>query len=132
MPVYHVVTTENTVPAAQKAALAAEITRLHASITGAPTSFVHVTFAELPEGSVFTDAAPSRPLLIEATTRAGHADAEKTRLAREISAAGSRLTGVPESHILVIIKDSPARFAAEGGRILPEPGDEGDWIAESG
>ncbi|MFJ4844862.1 MULTISPECIES: 4-oxalocrotonate tautomerase family protein [unclassified Streptomyces] len=71
MPVHHVVTTENTVPAGQKAALTAEITRLHASITGAPTSFVHVTFAELPGGSVLTDAAPSRPLLIEATTRAG-------------------------------------------------------------
>lgn len=87
---------------------------------------MHVTFAELPEDSVFTDSAPSRPLLIEATTRAGHADAEKTQPAMDISAAGSRVTGVPESRILVIIKDSPARFAAEGGRILPEPGDEGD------
>jgi len=61
MPVYHVVTTQNTVSAQQKAGLAAEITRLHASITGAPTSFVHVTFAELPEGSVFTERFPHVP-----------------------------------------------------------------------
>lgn len=49
---------------------AAESTRPHSSITGAPTSFVHVTFAEEPEDGVFADAAPSHPLLIEATARA--------------------------------------------------------------
>lgn len=66
-------------PAGQKAASAAETTRLLVSITGAPTSSVHATFAEQPEGSVVKDAVPSRPLLVEATTRAGNADAEKTR-----------------------------------------------------
>jgi hypothetical protein len=32
---------------------------------------------------------------------------------------------------LVIIQDSPARFAVEGGRVLPEPGAEDDWLNEA-
>ncbi|MET9874711.1 tautomerase family protein [Actinacidiphila glaucinigra] len=119
MPVHHVVTPRNTVSAEQKAELAADITRLHSESTGTPTSFVHVAFAELPEDSVHTDAAPSRPLKIEATARAGHADAEKTRLATEISAADSRISDAPESRILVMCR-------------TPRAGDEGDWIAGSG
>lgn len=83
-----------------------------------------------PDINVFTDSAPSRPLLIHGMTRAGRPDAEKAQLAKSISTASSEVTGVPESRILVIITDSPARFAVEGGRVLPEPGDEDDWLNE--
>ncbi|GAX49715.1 tautomerase family protein [Streptomyces olivochromogenes] len=130
MPVYGVTTTRGIVSDEQKADLAAEITRIHSSVTGAPSSFVHVVFTELPEANVFTDSAPSRPLLIHGTTRAGRPDAEKVRLAKSISTASSEITGVPESRVLVIITDTPARFAVEGGRVLPEPGDEDDWLDE--
>ncbi|MER5786923.1 tautomerase family protein [Streptomyces sp. NPDC001980] len=130
MPVYSVTTTRGLLPDEQKADLAAEITKLHSSVTGAPSSFVHVVFTELPEANVFTDSAPSRPLLIHGMTRAGRPDAEKVQLAKSISTATSEVTGVPESRILVIITDSPARFAVEGGRVLPEPGDEDDWLNE--
>ena len=30
--------------------------------------------------------------------------------------------------VLVVIQSSPARFAVEGGRVLPEPGDEPSWL----
>jgi hypothetical protein len=33
--------------------------------------------------------------------------------------------------VLVIIQSSPARFAVEGGRVLPEPGQEKSWLAGS-
>jgi hypothetical protein len=52
----------------------------------------------------------------------------KQRPALEISAACSRATEIPEGRILVTIAEVPARFAVEGGRILPEPGLEGDWM----
>jgi phenylpyruvate tautomerase PptA (4-oxalocrotonate tautomerase family) len=129
MPLYTCITTTDTLADDTKAALAAEITKIHSAITGAPTSFVHVVFPELPATNVFTDASPSRPLLIDGRIRAGRADADKTRLAAEISASSSRIAGIPEARILVSIHDRPARFVVEGGRVMPEPGAEDDWLA---
>jgi phenylpyruvate tautomerase PptA (4-oxalocrotonate tautomerase family) len=92
---------------------------------------VHVVFQELPATNVFTDSSPSQPLLINGLIRAGRADADKVRLANDISASSSRIAGIPESRILVSIADRPARFAVEGGRVLPEPGAEDDWLAQA-
>ena len=67
MPVYTCITAAKTLADQTKAALAAEITKIHSSITGAPTSFVHVVFQELPATNLFTDSSPSQPLLITAS-----------------------------------------------------------------
>jgi phenylpyruvate tautomerase PptA (4-oxalocrotonate tautomerase family) len=131
MPLYTCLTTANTLADDTKAALAAEITKIHSSITRAPSSFVHVVFQELPATNVFTDSSPSQPLLINGIIRAGRADADKVRLANDISASSSRIAGIPEARILVSIADRPARFAVEGGRVLPEPGAEDDWLAQA-
>jgi phenylpyruvate tautomerase PptA (4-oxalocrotonate tautomerase family) len=131
MPLYTCLTTAKTLADDTKAALAAEITKIHSSITRAPSSFVHVVFQELPATNVFTDSSPSQPLLINGIIRAGRADADKVRLANDISASSSRIAGIPEARILVSIADRPARFAVEGGRVLPEPGAEDDWFAQA-
>ncbi len=39
----------------------------------------------------------------------------------EIAAAATRVTGIPADRILVVIQNSPAHFAIEGGRVLPAP-----------
>jgi phenylpyruvate tautomerase PptA (4-oxalocrotonate tautomerase family) len=61
MPVYTCISTTKTLADDTKAALAAEITKIHSSVTGAPTSFVHVVFQELPATNVFTDSARRNP-----------------------------------------------------------------------
>jgi phenylpyruvate tautomerase PptA (4-oxalocrotonate tautomerase family) len=131
MPVYTCITTTGTLSDDAKAAMAAEITEVHASITRAPTRFVHVLFHELPATNVFTDAAPSNPVLIDGLIRAGRSDADKTRLATDLSSSISRVIGIPEAHILVSIGDRPARFGVEGGRVLPEPGAEAEWLDQA-
>jgi phenylpyruvate tautomerase PptA (4-oxalocrotonate tautomerase family) len=78
---------------------------------------------------MFTDASPSQPLLITGRIRAGRADADKVRLATDISSSSSRIAGIPPARILVNIADRPARFAVEDGRVMPEPGAEDDWLA---
>jgi phenylpyruvate tautomerase PptA (4-oxalocrotonate tautomerase family) len=128
MPIYTCISIAKTLADDTKAAVAAEITKIHSSITGAPSSFVHVVFQELPATNVFTDATPSQPLLITGVIRAGRADTDKMRLAADISSSSSRIAGIPEERILVNIADRPARFAVEGGRVMPEPGAEDDWL----
>jgi phenylpyruvate tautomerase PptA (4-oxalocrotonate tautomerase family) len=54
-----------------------------------------------------------------------------TRIVVELAAAASRISGVDEGHVMVVIQDSPARSAVEGGRVLPEPGHEAEWLEHS-
>ena len=129
MHVYTCTTTTTTLNEKSKKDLAAEITRIHAEINRVPSTYVNVVFHELPKGNIFTDSAPSSVLLINGWAREGHPADETTQLVIDIARASSRITGLPAENILVVIQSSPARFAVEGGRVLPEPGQEAAWLA---
>jgi phenylpyruvate tautomerase PptA (4-oxalocrotonate tautomerase family) len=131
VPVYTCTTTASTLPADTKKALAREIGTIHSTINHVPSTYVNVVFHELPADSVYTDGAPASPVLVSGWIREGHPKAETTRLATEIAAAVTRITGVPAERVLVVFESSPASFAVEGGRVLPEPGQEAAWIAAS-
>jgi len=131
VPIYTCTTTESTLPAQTKKALAGEIGKIHSEINHVPSTYVNVVFHELPPDCVYTDGAPASPVLISGWIREGHPKAEVTRLAIEIAAAVSRITGVPAERVLVVFESSPGSFAVEGGRVLPEPGEEAAWIAGS-
>ncbi|MEV5833227.1 tautomerase family protein [Nocardia sp. NPDC052112] len=128
MPVHTCTTAQGTLTAEIKAALAAEITRIHAAVNRVPPAYVDVVFSELPVDSVFVGGEPGRPLLISGWARRGHPQEATTDLALRLSAAASDIAGVGWEHVLVVIQDSPARSAVEGGRVLPEPGAETTWL----
>ncbi len=131
MPIYTCTTTESTLTADSRTALAGEITRLHSAINHVPSTYVNVVFHELPADAIYTDGRPAAPVLVSGWVRAGHPDADTTRLATEIAAAVTRITGVPAERVMVVFISSPAHYAVEGGRVLPEPGHEQAWIAGS-
>jgi phenylpyruvate tautomerase PptA (4-oxalocrotonate tautomerase family) len=131
MPIYTCPTTESTLTSDVKVALAGEIARIHSAINHVPSTYVNVVFHEMPADAIYTDGRPAAPVLVGGWVRAGHPDAETTRLATEIAAAITRLASVPAERVLVVFQSSPARFAVEGGRVLPEPGREQAWISES-
>ena len=132
MPIYTCTTTESTLTADSKTTLAAEIARIHSAINHVPSTYVNVVFHELPADAIYTDGRPAAPVLVSGWVRAGHPDADTTRLATEISAAVTRVTGVPAERVMVVLLSSPAHYAVEGGRVLPEPGQEQAWIDGSG
>ena len=129
MPVYTCTTTESTFSAQTKKALAGEIGTIHSEINHVPSTYVNVIFHELAANNVYTDGVPATPVLVSGWIREGHPKAEVTRLATEIAAAVTRIAGVPAERVLVVFQSSPASFAVEGGRVLPEPGEEAAWIA---
>jgi phenylpyruvate tautomerase PptA (4-oxalocrotonate tautomerase family) len=92
---------------------------------------VNVAFHELAADGLYTDGKPASPVLVSGWVREGHPDAETTRLATEISTAVTRITAIPAERVLVVIQSSPPRFAVDGGRLLPEPGQEQTWLAGS-
>ncbi|WP_431967343.1 tautomerase family protein [Actinacidiphila sp. bgisy160] len=128
MPIYTCTTAQGTLEVATKGELAGEITRIHSEINHVPPAYVNVVFTELPRDSVYVGGEPGAPLLITGWARRGHPQEETTRLALELSAAASRVTGIAERRVLVVIQDSPARSAVEGGHVLPDPGHEKEWL----
>ncbi len=131
MPVYTCTTTQSTLTSDVKAALAAEVGRIHSEINHVPSIYVNVVFNELPADAVYTDGRPAAPVLMNGWVRAGHPEDETTRLAIEIAHAITRIADVPAERVLVVFQTSPARFAVEAGRVLPEPGQEQMWISHS-
>ena len=129
MPIYTCTANDATLTASTKAELAGEIARIHSEINHVPSTYVNVVFHELPADAVYTDGRPAAPVLVSGWVRAGHPEADITRLATEIAAAITRLAGVPAERVLVVFESSPAHFAVEGGRVLPEPGEEQAWIS---
>lgn len=129
MPIYTCTTAQGTLEVATKGELAGEITRIHSEINHVPPAYVNVVFTELPRDSVYVGGEPGAPLLITGWARRGHPQESTTRLALELSAAASRVTGIPERSVLVVIQDSPARSAVEGGQVLPDPGHEKEWMS---
>ena len=129
MPVYTCTTTAATLAADVKSALAQAISRIHAEINHVPSTYVNVVFHELPAGGIYTDGVPANPVLVNGWVRSGHPADKTTRLATEIAAAVSRIANVDPDRVLMVIQNSPASGAVEGGRILPEPGQEQAWIA---
>jgi phenylpyruvate tautomerase PptA (4-oxalocrotonate tautomerase family) len=132
MPVYTCTAAQGSLTSDSKASLAAEITRIHAEINRVPPAYVNVIFSEPQSDSVFAGGVPGKPLIITGWARRGHPQESTTKLALELSSAAARVTGVDESHVMVVIEDSPARSAVEGGQVLPEPGEEKEWLARRG
>ncbi|MGA8331387.1 MAG: tautomerase [Mycobacterium sp.] len=94
-----------------------------------PTTYVNVVFHELPAGGIYTDGVPANPVLVNGWVRSGHPADKTTRLATEIAGAVSRIAKVDPDWVMMVIQNSPASGAVEGGRVLPEPGQEQAWIA---
>jgi phenylpyruvate tautomerase PptA (4-oxalocrotonate tautomerase family) len=131
MPIYTCTVAESTLSSDKKRAMAGEIARIHSSINHVPSTYVNVAFHELAPDGLYTDGEPAKPVLVSGWAREGHQDAETTRLATEIATAVTRITAIPAERVLVVMQSSPARFAVEGGRVLPEPGHEQSWLAGS-
>lgn len=131
MPIYTCTAAQGSLTSELKALLAAEITRIHADINHVPPAYVNVVFSELPPDSVFAGGQPATPLILTGWVRRGHPQEEATRLAQELSSAISRISGVDENQIMVVLQDGPARSAVEGGRVLPEPGKESEWLRQT-
>jgi phenylpyruvate tautomerase PptA (4-oxalocrotonate tautomerase family) len=129
MPIYTCTTAQGTLRPEDKAALAAEVTRIHSTVNHVPSTYINVVFNELPTEDVYTAGRPARPLIINGWVRSGHPDDETSRLVTEVAEAATRVTGIPAERVLVVIGNSPARFAIEGGRVLPDPGQEQAWLA---
>ncbi len=123
MPVYQCSVSPSRLDDAKRQQIASEITRIHCESTGAPPDFAHVLFVDAPES-----AGPS----VLGSIRAGRPDPLKARMAAAIAEAVAKTLGEEPQLVRVHLLEVPASWVMEGGALLPEPGEEADWLAHHG
>lgn len=128
MPLYICNAAKGAIEDSAKPKIAADITRVHCAVTGAPPQFVHAFFVE---------DAPNQPLgdktaSLFGSIRAGRTDAQKAQIVSEMRTSIHTHTGIALDEIDMITADVPASWVLEGGEIMPEPGEEAEWLAKHG
>lgn len=125
MPLYTCHCPEDLLNDDQRVRIAEAITDIHCSLTTAPRTFVHVQFRD----RVSAEGAPM--VALSGGIRAGRPAAVTASLVEQISGAVGEIGGVAPEQITMRTVETPASWILEGGRVLPEPGQEEAWMEAS-
>ena len=130
MPTYICMCRSGALNAARKEAIASAITTAHAEITGAPPCLAQVIFNEIPEGNQFIGgrAIEHDHIFILGHIRAGRSAVDRKALIRRLTADLARSLGFEPFSVWVYIHELPPAAMVEFGHVLPEAGEESDWI----
>lgn len=121
MPVYSL-TSNKKISDANKQKLADLFTDTHCSIMIAPEQFVHV---------IFSDGIPitgNKSLYIHANVRLGRAQNQIDRLCETLTRECAKILQVKEDKIHINLLEIPGKWAMEGGHVMPDPGEEDEWM----
>ncbi|MFF2146101.1 tautomerase family protein [Kitasatospora sp. NPDC058190] len=130
MPVYQVSAPADSLSREDKRRIAEAITKIHVEVTAAPAEFVHTSFDAVAPGDHFVAAEPATDaVMVIGHIREGRSDTDKQRLLVRIAESVAEVTDRPVARVAVIVRDVPSRYIFEGGRIMPEPGQEAAWLA---
>jgi phenylpyruvate tautomerase PptA (4-oxalocrotonate tautomerase family) len=129
MPTYVCTVMEGRLSPDRKCRIAAEITRIHCEVTGAPTFFAQVIFEEVKPGNYFIGGVPlvHDQIFVYGRVRAGRSIQDKLKMIKLMAEAAAKATGVSRTCVWIYIAELPARQMIEYGYVLPEPGDEHVW-----
>jgi phenylpyruvate tautomerase PptA (4-oxalocrotonate tautomerase family) len=129
MPTYVCTIKEGRLSPDQKSRIAAEITRIHCEVTGAPAFFAQVIFEEIKSGNHFMGGVPlvHDQIFVYGRVRAGRSIQEKLKLIKLMGEAVGKAAGVSRTGVWIYIAELPPRQMIEYGHVLPEPGDEQVW-----
>ena len=124
MPLYRCAVAPGLTTEAERARIAKEIVRIHCDATGAPPSFVHAFFAETP-----AERLPAgKVAFVLGSIRWGRTDEQKAQIVSETTSVIADVTGRRADEVGVVTVDVPSKWNMEGGELLPEPGDEAEWL----
>ena len=124
MPLYRLAVREGLTTEAQRAQIAKEVVRIHCDTTAAPPSFVHAFFREAPAGEM----PGGKAVFVLGAIRWKRTDEQKARIVSELGDAIAEISGEPRDDVAVALVDVPSKWNMEGGELLPEPGEEAEWL----
>lgn len=131
MPTYTVTAPQGRLSAAHKGDIAAAITRVHHTVTGAPGYFAQVIFTDVVAGNYFVGGKPlvGDQVHVHGHIRAGRTVEDKDRLITGLAQAVADAAGAPRREVWVYLSEIVPRQMVEFGQVLPEPGQEAAWSA---
>jgi phenylpyruvate tautomerase PptA (4-oxalocrotonate tautomerase family) len=124
MPFYQFTVPTDSPSAELKADIAAAVTEVHASVTGAPESYVNVSFTEVPPGSIFVAGKAVPYGRMVGIIRTGRTPETKRELISRLAAAWSKVTGEPVEGFALFLQEVPGSAVMEEGQILPEASED--------
>jgi phenylpyruvate tautomerase PptA (4-oxalocrotonate tautomerase family) len=124
MPFYQFTIPAGSPSARCKAELAAAVTKVHASVTGAPSRYVTCAFVEVPPGSLFVAEQPVEHGRMVGIIRAGRSEEVKRELLTGLASAWSEVTGEPVEGFALFLQEAPGHAMMEDGAILPEAAED--------
>jgi len=124
MPLYRCAVAEGSTTESQRAQIAKDVVRIHCGVTAAPPSFVHAFFNELPA----SELPEGKTAFVLGSIRWGRTDEQKAQIVSELSQAVASALGCPVDAVGVATADIPSKWNMEGGELLPEPGEEAEWL----
>lgn len=121
MPVYSF-TTNNTISENKKQKLVDLVTDAHCNIMVAPEQFVHVLFMD---GIPIFD---NKILYIHANVRAGRKQAAIEKLNKTLITQSAKILQIEANKVYLNLIEIQAKWVMEGGFVMPEPGEEEEWM----
>ncbi len=107
--------------------IAEVITRTHCELTGAPAEFVNVAFVE-----GFPLRKDEFLNVIGGVRSGGNRNIEMTAKLQETMQINiASAANVSLSAVKITLMGVPANWNMEGGRVLPEPGAEDEWLGRT-
>jgi hypothetical protein len=104
--------------------MAAEITRIHATVMKVPKNFVRVVFLSCPEGSGYAAGVEAPIAAVNCVLRSGHTAAEKKDMLLQLWSMFQNLTGIATDQLAISLQEIPSSNAMEMGQIMPAVGQE--------
>lgn len=124
MPLYTVITQDNTIPDKNKTKIAEEITRIHTSVMKVPKNFVRVVFLSYPRGSGYSGGAEAPTAALNCVLRSGHTLQKKTNMLKQLWSMFQDLTGLGTEQLAISLQEIPSSNAMEMGQIMQTVGHE--------
>ncbi|MGI8648999.1 MAG: tautomerase family protein [Rubrobacter sp.] len=124
MPFYQFTIPSGSPSAGLKAEIARAVTDVHASLTGAPASYVNVAFTEVAPGSIFVAGEEVHHGRMVGWIRPGRTTEVKRALLNGIANAWSETTGEPAEGFALFLQEIPGSQMLEEGRMLPDPSED--------
>jgi phenylpyruvate tautomerase PptA (4-oxalocrotonate tautomerase family) len=132
MPYYQIAAPAGLLTQEQRAKIAKVVTRHHCDETGAPESFVHVHYLEVPSGTHFTGGEVDDDLVVlSGSIREGRSIKERQQLLHKLSKGISDVLDKPENELVLSLDEITSATTMEFGLILPQPGGEPDWFEKN-
>lgn len=131
MPTYTVYSHAGSLSDEQKAAIARDVTRTHSHVTGAQTFFAQVVFQDIPKGNWYLGGTlmQGNQIYLCGHVRGGRPADMKNKLVLSLRDKLVERGGVARNQVWVYLIELPPSHMVEYGYVLPEPGQESDWLA---